>query len=65
MKEKEMKCQRRWYGFLLKCFVMIEGFQVDGLRACLSYVSCSPLQLGEIVSGQGYKPAATASKRLA
>jgi hypothetical protein len=49
MKEKEMKYPRRWYGFLLKCNANDRGFQVAGLRACLSYVSCSLLQLGEIV----------------
>jgi len=37
------------------------GFQVAGLRACLSYVSCSTLQLGEIVP---VRAMGTASKRL-
>ena len=63
--EKENEMSKKMGRLLAQVQCDDRGFQVAGLRACLSYVSCSTLQLGEIVPvrAMGDQPG-TASKRL-
>src|SRR5438477_4519123 len=49
MKEKGNEMSKKMVQLLAQVQCDDRGFQVAGLRACLPYVSCSTLQLGEII----------------